>query len=195
MAKEYIRKDPENYSSHFTLGFFYSITGQRAKAIAPFEEAVRLKPDYLPSLWNLVVVCDTAGEREKCGYWARVALPYIERHLKLHPDDEGKRVQHAALLQMSGRTDDAHAVAMKLTDLKDGTSLYNTAGLFGQLGDKMEALRTFRKAIEAGFRDIRQLKDFLTDEKDGLGSLASSPEYEEVKRMVEGLEAEEKTGG
>jgi TolB-like protein/Flp pilus assembly protein TadD len=189
-AREYIRKDPQNYSSHFTLGFFYMESGQPAKAIAPYEEAVRLKPDYLPILWNLVTNCDSAGEREKCDHWAMMALPYYERHLKLHPDDEGKRVEHAALLLMSGRTEDAHAAAMKLTTLKDGASLFNTACLFGKLGDPAEALRTFRRAIEARFRSIRHLKKFLTDENDGVLALQGTPEYEEVKRMVEKIEAE-----
>jgi len=165
-------------------------TGQSAKAIAPFEEAVRLKPDYLVSLFNLVAICDYAGEREKCSHWATVALPYYERHLKLHPDDEGKRVQHAALLQMSGRIDEAHAAAMKLTHLKDGASLYNTAYLLGRLGDPSEALRTFRKAIETGFRDMRHLKEFLTDEREGVLALQGTPEYEEVREMVEELERE-----
>ena len=131
--------------------------------------------------------CDAAGEREKCGHWAAVALPYFERHLKLHPDDEGKRVQHAILLLWSGRTKEAYAAAMKLTNLKDGNSLYNTAFLFGKLGDPSEALRTFRKAIEAGFRSIRLLKEFLTDEKEGILTFQGTPEYEIVRQMVEKL--------
>jgi adenylate cyclase len=187
-AREYIRKAPQNPGSHFALGFFYWSIGQYAKAIAPFEEAVRLKPDNFGSLWNLVSSCDSAGEREKCGHWARVALPYFERHLKLHPDDEGMRVQHAVLLLLSGRTEEAHAAAMKLTNLKDGSSLYNTACLFVRLGDPSESLRTFRKAIEAGFRHIRHLKEFLTEEKEGVLALQGTPEYEEVRGMVEALE-------
>ncbi len=191
-AREYIRKDPQNFSSHFALGFFYTSTGQFDKAIAPYEEAVRMKPDYLPILFNLVVSCDTAGEREKCAHWARVALAHFERHLKLHPDDEGMRVNHALLLLWSGRTEDAYAAAIKLTNLKDGGSLYNTACLFGKIADLPEALRTLRKAIEAGYRHIRVLKEFLTDENEGVATLAGTPEYEEVKRMVEKIEAEAK---
>ncbi len=188
-AIEYVRKDPKNYSSHFTLGFFYSGTDQPAKAIAPFEEAVRLKPDYLPSLFNLVVTCDAAGESEKCAYWSQVALPHYERHLKLHPDDEHRRVHHVVLLLWSGNTEEAHAEAMKLTNLKSGSSLFNMASLLGKLGDPSEAIRTLRKAIDAGFRSIPNLKEFLTDEKDGVAALAGTPEYEEVKRMVDAIES------
>ncbi len=195
VAREFIRTDPENYLAHCTLGTFYDDAGQSDKAIAPWEEAVRLKPDYLPSLWNLVLSCDQAGEEEKCRHSAQVALPYYERHLKLHPDDESKRVNHALLLLFCGRSEDAHTEAMKLANLRDGASLYNTACLFGLLDDKPEALRTFRKAIEAGYRNIRLLKEFLTDEKEGILSLSGTPEYEEVKRMVEQIEAEAKAHG
>ena len=187
-AKEYIIKDRQSWHSYFTLGFFYTAIGQYAKAIVQYEEAVRLKSDDLPSLWNLVSNCDAAGEREKCVHWALVALPYYERHLKLHPDDEAKRVSHAALLLLSGRTDDAYAAAMKLTNLKDGNSLFNNAFTFVRLGDPSEALRTFRKAIEGGFRNISLLKEFLTDEKEGIPALAGTAEYEEVKRMVKEME-------
>lgn len=82
----------------------------------------------------------------------------------------------------------ADAAATKLTKLKDGGSLYNMACLFGKLGNKPEALRTLRKAIEAGFSYIRHLKNFLTDENEGVLALQGTPEYEEVKRMVEALE-------
>jgi adenylate cyclase len=186
-AREFIRKDPQNYLSHFTLGFFYFNTGEYAKAISPYEDSIRLKPDNLPCLLNLVTSCDVASEREKCAHWADVAIPQFERHLKLHPDDETQLVSHALLLFYSGRTEAAHTAAIELKQMKDGVSLFNTAYLFGRIGDPAEALGTFRKAIEAGFSDIRFLKEFLTDEKEGIVSLAGTPEYEDVKRIVEGI--------
>jgi adenylate cyclase len=190
MAQEYIRKDPQNFYSYFTLGFYYSEIGQPLKAIAPYEETVRRRPGYLQGLFNLVSCCDRDGEQAKRVHWSSVALPYFERHLKLHPDDEAKRVQIALLLFWSGRIDDAHQAAMKLVDLKDGTSLYNTASLFSRLGDREEALRTFRKAMEAGFRGIRYLREFLEEDTEGILSLQGTPEYEEVKLMVDRIEAE-----
>jgi adenylate cyclase len=188
MAREYIRKAPQDFNSHFTLGFFYGSTAQNAKAIAPYEEVVRLKPDYLTSLWNLVACCNDAGEREKCTHWATVALPYYGRYLKLHPDDENKRVWHAYLLLFSGKREAAYAAAIQFENLKDGFSLLTAAYLLSTLGDRMEAVRFFHKAIEVGYRDTRYLKEFLTDEKEGIGSLTGTPEYEEVKQMVEEIE-------
>ena len=188
IANEFIRKDPQNWHSHASLGFFFMQSGQCIDAIAPFEQAVTLKPDDLGSLWNLASNCDVAGDRDKCQHWATVALLYFERHLKLHPDDEAISVQHAALLLMSGKTGDARAAAMKLTNLNDGSSLYNAACLLNQIGEPDNAIRTFRKAIVAGFRDIRHLNAFLAQEGDGNIALQGTPDYEEVKRMVEEVE-------
>jgi tetratricopeptide (TPR) repeat protein len=79
---------------------------------------------------------------------------------------------------------------MKLTNLSDGMSLFNTACLFEDLGDYQEALRTFRKAIDAGYRNLRRMNDFLTDEKSGVLALQGTAEYEEVKQLVEKIRAE-----
>lgn len=189
-AREFTRKDPLYYFSHFTLGFFYDEIKQPARSIAPYEEAVRLAPDNLASMWNLILSCDNAGEQYKCAFWAETALPRYERYLRLHPDDESMRVLHAFLLLWSGRTGDAFLAATKLLDVKDAISLFNTACLFSRLGDKMQALKTFLMAIEAGIGNTLLLNDFLTDEKSGIASLAGTPEYEGVKKIVEELERE-----
>ncbi len=192
-AMEYIRKDPQSWGSHFTLGFFYANTGQPAKSVAPYEESLRLKPDDLVCMWNLAANCDSAGEQEKCVYWAEAALPQFERHIKLHPDDENMLVWHAGLLLMSGNTLAAHAAAIELKKVKDGSSLHTVACLFINLGDPAEALGTLLKAIEAGYKDTQLLKQFLAAEEGDPFSLAGTPEYEAVKRVVEKIEAEQAT--
>lgn len=94
------------------------------------------------------------------------------------------RVAHAVLLHHAGRDDDARDAARKLEHLRNGQALYNTASLQCMLADHEVALRTFRKAIEAGFRNMPKLKLFLTEEEDGVGKLEGTPEYEEVREMV-----------
>jgi hypothetical protein len=54
------------------------------------------------------------------------------------------------------------------------------------LNDYESAIGMFRKAIEAGFRDVRYLRDLLEDH-DGLATLFGTPEYEEVRLMVDKL--------
>ncbi len=193
-ATEFTRKDPLNFYSHFALGFFYGISGQSAKAIAPFEESARLKPDNLSTLFNLPLSCGE-DQREKREHWAKVALPYFERHLKLHPDDEHNLVRHAELLFMADKTQAARAAALRLRSLKDCTSLFDLAGVFAVLGDASESLEAYRKAMEAGYKNTRNLRSNLLDKPGDPVMLADEPGYEEVMRMVEQIEQEAKANG
>ncbi len=184
-AQEYIRNAPEDFRSHFALGFFYQNTGQDSKAIEPFEASLKRKPEDLNTLWNLAVVCNNAKEEEKQKHWAPIAIPLYEKRLKLFPDEESNRVSHAALLHFAGRDDQARAAARKLEDLRGGGALFNTACLQCMLKDYSAGILTFRKAIQAGYRGMRNIKLFLED--DGIGTLKGTPEWEAVREMVEGL--------
>jgi adenylate cyclase len=189
IANELVRIQPDNFMSYFSLGFFYDVTDQCEKAIAPYEEAVRLNQDYLMAIWNLCASCGNAHEEEKLVRWSSFALPRFERHIKLHPDDEIARTRSAALLLWTGRKDDARKTALELQNARDPLTLFNIACLLGEMKEKVEALRMFRKAIEAGLRNPR-MKDFLTDPDQGVPELAGTPEYEEVRLMVEEIEKE-----
>ena len=195
-ADDYIRSAPQDYLSHFSLGFFYANTGQPAKAIAPFEESLKLEPDRLAALINLVLVANGATEEAKQKQWALAAIPKYEKHLKLFPDDENKRVNHALLLHFAGCDEDARAAARKLDDLRDGFSLYNTACLHCMLKDFASGLAAFRKAIEAGYRDMLDMKSFL-EEEEGIAALKGTPEWEAARELVEKIkkEAEAKKHG
>ena len=69
-VKEYVRRAPESYHSHFCLGLFYAETDQSALAIAPYEKSIEIrreqKRDDLITYFNLVISSDrahdTAGE-------------------------------------------------------------------------------------------------------------------------------------
>jgi len=191
-AQDYIRNAPDDFMSHFALGFFYYSTGQNGKAIAPYEESLKRKSEDLNTLFNLVVVCNAAEEAVKQKEYALVALPKHEKYLKLFPEDENKRVNHALLLHWADRDEEAKVAARKLGDLKDGHSLYNTACLQYGLKDYEAGLATFIKAINAGLRDIRLLKSFLNEEDEALGTLKGTPEWDKARQMVEKIEAEAK---
>ncbi len=184
MAKKFVEKDPENFLSHFSLGFFYGEIGQHAKAIAPFEETVRLRPDYLECIVNLAMACDEAGEKAKCAEWAEFALPQLEHYLKLHPDDEAKRVEYVTLLFWSGRKQEAHRLLMELKDVaRDGFSLYMIASLFGDLDDGSRALESFRRSLDAGLQDIRPLQSFLAHPV--FKPFHGTPEFDNLVKSVE----------
>jgi TolB-like protein/Flp pilus assembly protein TadD len=189
-AEEYIRNAPEDFNSHFAIGFFYFNTGQSAKAIAPFQESLKRKPEHLQALWNIALACHGAQEKEKQKHWASVAIPLFEKRMKLFPDEESNRVSHAVLLHFADRDDEARAAARKLEDLRDGNAIYNTACLQCSLKDYSAGQLTFHKAIQAGFRNMRNVTSFLDDEDGGIGTLKGTPEWVAVRELVEKLEAE-----
>lgn len=192
-AKNYVQHAPDDYSSHFALGFYYMSTGQGSKAIRPFEASLRLQPDYLITYWNLVIACNNINDEVKQKQYAGMAIPKFVRHLRLFPDDENKRVNHAVLLHFAGRDAEAREAARKLDTIKDGSVLYNVACLQCVLHDHAAGLLTFYKAIAAGLRDIRDLKVFLESEEQGIGSLKGTPSWEEARLLVESVEAEAKS--
>jgi tetratricopeptide (TPR) repeat protein len=185
-AKEFIDKAPDNPLSHFSLGFFYMETGQHAKAIPAFEKTVELNPESRSTLFNLAINCYAAKEMEKCKKYALIALPLDERYLKLHPDDEMSRMTYAILLFYCGRLDDARREATALKNAKDGQTIFNVACVFAMIRDYPDAIATFRKAIEVGYNNIPSLTNFMIDDS-GIVQLRGTPEYEEVKQMVEKL--------
>jgi adenylate cyclase len=188
LIKKYIQNAPDDYRSHITLGFFYMETEQYTQAIISYENAVKLNPDSLTALWNLVRSCYATNNSEKRIYWASVAISKFERHLKLHPQDENMLVSHACLLNFADRPKEALEAVKVLDTLKDGLAIYNTACLQSDLGDKKLALRSFRKAINAGFQNIQFIMEFLSE---NVTVLSGTPEYEEVKQIVEKIEAEQ----
>ncbi len=191
-AKKYIANAPDRSSSHFTLGFFYDSTGQYAKAITAYEQAVIQNPDYLPNVWNLILASNLANESEKRSHWAGIAIPIYERHLKFFPDDEFNRACYASVLHFAGRDEEARAASRQLAGIRDGTSLYSLACLNCELGDYEDGLRTFYKAVEAGYRNMTLLNRFLISEDAGIAKLKGTPNFEGVKQMVEKIEADAK---
>ena len=189
LAKEWIAAEPDNYASHFALGFLYMDIGESEKAIPCFEASLEIKPDNMATLWNMIIVCNQAREFEKRSEWAAVALPYEERHVKLHPDDEISHVNIANLLYWVGKEAEARELAKKsVPKLRDGGALFTMSCLFIDFGDRAEALRTFRKCIEAGFSHVYHLKNFLNDEKERPGMVVAPEEFAELEAMIDVIE-------
>ncbi len=190
-ALKWISQAPNDWGGYFALGYFYYETEQYERAIEPYESAARLKPDSLSTIWNLVLVCDQAKSVDKQKHWAEVALQLYERHLKLFPTDEGKRVGRALLLQHAGREAEVRDAIKGLGDLKDGTSLYNVTVLQCILKDYLGSLVTMRRAIEAGFRNVEYLKHYLMENDASFADLKTSKAYTDVTDLTGQIEAQQ----
>ena len=188
-AKEYVAMAPDDWGSHFTLGFFYENIHEPEKAIPAYEASLKLRPEYLTSLWNLAGCAFNAGDKQKMRHWAEISLPIFEKHLKLFPDDEWNRVNRAALLYFAGKSSEAEEAARKLENLRDGYSLFNAACLQSELKEYDAALKTLRKSIQAGFRNLSLLRGYLLGDDSEFVKLKGTPAYELLREEHEALSA------
>jgi len=156
-ARQFIELQPENFSSHFSFGFFYDGIAQPALAIPYYEESLRLKPDYLNAHSNLVLVYDRIGEMERRIQIAERALVFYEKRVRLFPEDENSLVWHANLVWYAGKVSQARENLEKLVEssvVKDGFSLYNLGCLATRLNEYNLAIQLFTRSYSAGFKNI-----------------------------------------
>ena len=153
LAIQGTREHPQDCTTFFSLGYFYYNAGHLDKAVAAYEESLRLKPDHRMTYWNLVEALDRAGRKVECRRWAEKALLHFERWAVLHPDDQFARGQYALLLLHAGQPDTALSTIAPLLDSKnvDGLSLYTAATIYMHIDDHVLAHRVLERAIEAGF--------------------------------------------
>jgi len=97
---------------------------------------------------------------------------------------------HATILHYVGRDDDAREAAAQLENSRDGTALYTIAFLQCMTNDRERGFKTFRKALDAGFKEIHSIRGFLNDENI-LAEFAGRPEYEELCRIADKIEGEQ----
>lgn len=180
-AKTFVEKAPDDFTSHFQLGFFYMETDQPAKAIAPFERVIELYPTFRLALWNLVLVADRAGDLERVRKWSRHGIPIFENKLRSFPDDDHSRVMYANLLKLAGRREDAIRSIEPLTNKPnmDATALYNLACMYSNFDDQTNSLAFFRRSIEAGFAH----RELIESDPD-LDCIRGLPEFNEIVSRV-----------
>jgi adenylate cyclase len=181
-AKEFIRRAPDHFSSHFSLAFFYAETKQYALSILPFEKALELKPDDPVSYNNIVNNSYLAGDRDRAKLWAERALPFFERHLRLVPEDDTVKVEYAAMLERVGQQQRASELLMPLLQKQtiDGVSFYNMACIFLRQNDATHAMEALRRSLSSGFKNIEVLR-FDPD----INALRGTTDFEKLMKEVE----------
>lgn len=176
-----VEMDPSNAKTRYNLGLHYTRTGEWAKASAAYLKAIELDPSFPSTYWNLRYVCLNTDDEEGAMRCARAAIPPYERHLRLFPDDTGKRSQYALFLYLTGQTDRAGEVLNALIEKPalDGTTLYDIACLFTKIGNHDQALALLNRAITGSFRS-----QIIHTDPD-LDPLREMPRFKEIMRKLE----------
>jgi tetratricopeptide (TPR) repeat protein len=95
-------KCPDNPRALYNLGNAWRDLGRPAEAVAPYEAAVRLRPDFAEAQNNLASVLAQADR-------PREAVAHFQRSIALNPDLAPSRYNFANVLAGLGRRDEAIA--------------------------------------------------------------------------------------
>ena len=112
VLKDLLKKDMDRPEAHLAIGRQQLLADDRPAARASFEQALKLKPDFLPAALAL----GQMGTDER-----NEAIASLESYLKQHPKERAARVALAQLYLAGDRLDDAQKQfeALRAMDAKD----------------------------------------------------------------------------
>jgi tetratricopeptide (TPR) repeat protein len=100
---------PDDWSSHYNLGFFYQNQGYIEKALESYETAANLYPEAIMPLINSSVLYSVFGNTDK----AELNLKQV---IEFDPENEAANLNLGFLLAEQGKMDEAeHALRTALT--------------------------------------------------------------------------------
>ena len=128
---------------HFRLGIIYGERGMTEEAVAEYETAIRLDPDYPKSYLNLGAVLSRTGRTDE-------AMVAFREALRLNPGYASARINLAMLLERSGDYDRAlaHVDTVLRWDRRNATALKERGVILYKAGSPDEAEEWLREALK-----------------------------------------------
>jgi TolB-like protein/tetratricopeptide (TPR) repeat protein len=148
-----IALDPLLYETWYFCARVCFEKGQLAEAARFFEQAAALRPDDYQAVSYLAMTYEAMGSTVEANAASRRALPILEQHLELNPDDARAWYSGATELSRLNQREKAlqwvhRALAL---DPEDGAVLYGIACVYALLGEEELALDALERGIHAGF--------------------------------------------
>lgn len=129
-------------ADHMDMGLDYQDQGEFDEAIAAFEEAIRLDPDYALAHYNLGRARYLQGQMEQ-------AVAAFEEAIQIDPEMAEAYTNLGAVYSAQGKTEEAIAAcktAIRL-DPNDDMAHYNLAGSYSDRGQLDEAITAYEEAL------------------------------------------------
>jgi tetratricopeptide (TPR) repeat protein len=177
IARQAVGQQPECEGAHDVLGRALFSAGRYEEGAALADSALEIVSNDYNALVPLINSLEKVGRVADAERLRRREREVLENQLQRFPDDVRARVLLASDQASAGETDSAimHvkiAVAMRPTD---ANVLYNAACTYGILGMKIDALETFRRAVDAGYSNL----DWCLKDPD-LKILYDEPEFKNL---------------
>src|SRR5271169_2430505 len=129
-----LQESPKNHQLWFFQGLAYSGTGNQKAALASYQSALRLAPDYLPALEGAAQLEYDAGSAS--------AVPLLQRILRLNPNDQ---TSHAMLAVLAYKKGDCGTAVQHFA--QGGSLVDSQPGALQEYGACLVEMKQTEKAI------------------------------------------------
>jgi len=179
LARRAVEQQPECEGAHDVLGRAYFSAGRYEEAAALADNALEIVSNDYNALVPLINSLEKVGRMADAERLRRRELEVLENQLQRFPDDVRARVLLASDRASAGDTDAAlmHVKIAMAMRPNDANVLYNAACTYGLMGMKIDALDTFRRAVNAGYSNL----DWCLRDPD-LQILYEEPEFQALVR-------------
>lgn len=175
--QDVVTKNPHSYWARNSLGMAYMRSGELSEAVSNFKEALKLKPDHIPTMINMSVAMAGQGNTgEAQRLLAKVldfnpkdfealynlglmlasdqrledAERYFQRAVEIRPWAHQANIAMGRLRLTQGRLDDAGRFAKKAVkaDPRSAEGHLLLAGIYLRQGDLNKSLEEYQRAVE-----------------------------------------------
>ena len=152
----------DNWLAHYNLGIALEQTGKTEEAIAHYEQALRIKPNYAEAHNNLGVMFEHQDKLPE-------AIAHYEQALRIKPDSGGAHNNLGVALVRLGRMQEAmeHFEQALRINPDDAKAYYNLGVVLAQAGRISEAIAHYDQAL--------RLKPDFAEARNALARLQARP--------------------
>lgn len=132
-----LAKDPQNKSLHYYLGLAYGAAGNPEKALASYQKAVEIDPNYLEANTNAAVVIMNSGRDELMKLNEDKSVPAADYNKKVE-EIKGRIARAVPYLEKAVELDAKNIDALK--NLKNYYDFMNDEAKSAELEKRIESL-------------------------------------------------------
>lgn len=140
---EGIRHSPNKGRPYYSLGVYYALRGEHARAVPLYQRAVQIWPGFADAYSNLGKSLEETGHVDQ-------AIFYYARALELDPTLPEALNNYGSALVRSGRQVEAREIYKKAMGYKPDNfeAMSNMGSTYAQLGEYGEAEKWYRRSIQ-----------------------------------------------